>query len=131
MIRSTFAALAVGAMTLALQRASALDEVCSNEIDPGPPGGSETFELQCLDGEEPYATVQCATTASGAAENVACSYLVHDPGDFCAVSVSCNVYFLNEQDEVADHVYIEEGATADSPGRWAKARVVCACPEWW
>lgn len=128
MTRLTFAAFAIGAMTVALHHASALDEVCSNEIDPGLPGELEAFELQCLKGDESYATVQCTAAADAP---VACSYTVSDPGDFCAVSVSCNVYFLNEQDEVVDHIYLEEGATADAAGRWARTRVACACPEWW
>lgn len=128
MTRLAFAVLVVGAMTVELQRAAALDEVCSNEIDPGPPELRAGFGLQCLKGEEEYAAVQCSSSDAGA---ITCSYAVSDPADFCAVSISCNVYFLSDQDEVLDHVYVEEGGTVENTGRWAKTRVACACLEWW
>ena len=131
MTRMLFTLLTAGTVISGAAGAFAQDSVCEDEIDPGTAAESDSFSLSCQSDELEYATVDCTTSDTG--EVVSCSYWVDDPGDYCAESVSCNVMFLSEDDEIIDQVYVEEGGGMDqgASGQWSKTRIECECSEWW
>ena len=122
-----YALLAAGTLMLGTEQALAEEAECGDELDPSALEEADSLTLQCLKEDVEYATVTCASADDD--EVVSCNYEVSDPGDFCASAIACDVDFLNDDEEVVDHVYIEEGA-GEFAGQWLKLRIACGCPEW-